>query len=258
MFASPLVLDDENMTFNNIQELEMVLETQTDLDHASYKAMTSEGGYFDTAGHVATSGITDAENSRLGELHNNNSCAADAQPVGKRRKGNTGTAITNGTATGGTGSGRGQGSAPTGGDAPTAVGKGSTPTGVLVTKKTGAALASSSLKELSSKIAEAQRLVLDCGIACGSPSLISEINGAIKAMHEQHVMLESWVIKKVENPPNFYDAMIANAGSQMTFCSDRMDYAKALVQVTKRKEKAASGVADAAAKAAAAPAAAGA
>ena len=194
----------------------MMLQHDLEVDSSQAASLCAEGGYFDAAGNVSALGFSPAEASRLAEGHSAGSEAAGQPPQKKARKTPTK-------------SGAPKKDAAEGG--PEDTGK--------VSKETSFQKVPRVLNELSKKVADAQKMVLDCGTSAGAaaPSFIQEIQCGINSMHQQHTLLVTHYKKAIKDPVDYYEPMLANSARQIQWVTDRMDFAKALVAVSKRKEK---------------------
>ena len=220
-----MVLDDESLTFANAQELELLLDCECDLDPECAQALAANGGAFDVAGDIAAAGVSAAETSRLAELHFDPS----APPTKKQRT----TADARGTASG---SGvQQQGGGQQSSDQQGA--NGGQAGATLQSKDTSMQRAKAALKELSKTVGSTQQVALDCKRANASAQLEAEITAACTAMQQQFSSLDAW-IKVARTEENFYDDMVENSKAMIRYAVDKADYAKALISVSKRKEKA--------------------
>ena len=217
------VLDDESLEFSSAQELEFMLECQTDIAQEDASLMAADGAFFSSAGDIGTGGAGTMEVARLGDLHSKGAKDDTGNATQQRSK-----TSKNKTATGegkGTGAGKGSGE-----------GKG---TGAAeVFPETSLQRARKTCDELTTHIGAGSKLVLELGRADASDALVQQINDTIAAMKEQHKMIDQRLPYKIENPPDYYNSMCDNATKQVMYFKNRCAYAKALVGVTKREEKA--------------------
>lgn len=206
----------------------MMLQMDLEVDHDQASKLCADGGYFDAAGNVGASGFSAAETARLADAHSAGGEASDGPPPKKPRKVTPKPAVPKDPAQ----SGGGQ-----------------------VAKQTSYQKVPRVLNELSKKVADAQKMVLDTSRSSGAAALscIQEIEAGIKAMLEQHSLLVTHYCKSIKDPVDYYEPMLANSARQMQYVNDRMDFARALVAVSKRKEKQELEAKAVAAKAAGAP-----
>lgn len=220
------MLDDESLTFGNAQELEMLLDCEVEVDATTAQALAADGGAFDVAGDIKGSGVGAAEVSRLAELHNE----AAGAPASKKARTSAG-AVASGSSAGGKGAAGQQGGQDVAGQQQG--GQGAQP----AVKETSLQKAKAALKELSKCVSATHTVVLDCKRANASQQLEAELSAACGGMNEQFSSLDSW-IKLGSSDEGFYDGMVDHTKQMIRYAVDKADYAKALINVCKRKEKA--------------------
>lgn len=211
------VLDDESLTFSNMQELSMALEIGVEINKETAEALTSDGGYFDAAGDIPCGGVNSGEAARLADVHANLRAAeATTGRNGKRKKGD-GKAKneSGGTSTGSSGAGGNQ--PPKTGDPGTgAAGTANTDNDAqLMAKQSSLLVAKACLKELSKKVGDGGKMVLECARADASPTLIAQLEDSVDAMRKQYKILDEQVAQNYQEPTDYYKTMNDAAKAQI-------------------------------------------
>ena len=196
------MIDDETMTFSNIQELELALTMQTDeLTADDVKSVMAEGGMFDSTGSVCADGFSHAESHHVAT----NLCLEGADA---------------------------------GGTIPTAkvpktpkAPKAAADTDPLkaaqqLPKETSLESAKKIMKDLSSKVGAGATVILDLGRAGVSPHLVEQIQAVLDAMKGQHEILHQEIKLNITTPEDHYKDMCERASAQMTWYSGNCQHSR--------------------------------
>ena len=207
------VLFEESMTFSNLQELSLMLEIQSDLNEEDTKALMCDGSFFDVSGDVSAPGFSAQESARLGDAH----LFPDEQKPSKTPK----TQKPKATVT-----------VPKEGDSVPKVEEGATE----AEKLTSHEIAKKSMAELSKKVGEGSKLLMDKGRSGVSPDTYQAIEQCVDAMKAQHAILVDEVNKCILTD-EYYTAMTDRAAEMCVFYDRKVKYAKAIASVTNTLEK---------------------
>jgi len=205
------VIDDETMTFENAQELELALSMRADdLTQEDVKSIMADGGMFDATGQVSADGFSQAESHYVGS-----NLFAEGTDVG---------------------AGAAAVKVPKTPKVPK-VPKPEDPdpnaavdAAKQLTKETSLDKAKKIMKDLSQKVGAGATVILDLGRAGVSPHLVDQIQAVLNAMKTQHDFLHKEILLNITNPVDHYKDMCERASAQMTWYSGNCQSSKVKVK----------------------------